>query len=372
MKIFVSSLISGFEPLRAAARSAIQALGHGPVMAEDFGAKPASPQIACLQGLRSADLVVLILGERYGVIPPGSKVSPTHEEYLEARGAKEILLFVQDDVTPEPAQDALLREAQAWRGGLFRAGFHTPEELRDAVTRAIHKFELAHTAAPLNAPELRSTAEMMFAERSGHGSQGSSRLQFALAAGPKQQVLRPAELEAESLADALHQQAMFGTPKLFEKSCGVITRMDGDILVIEQENGASLHLGEQGNVVIGLPLERRESRSRGFGGVMFGIIEESVLQELTNAIAFADWVLDKIDPTQLITHVALAARIEASDFMAWRTQAEQDERPNSGTMRMSSAPVKPVCVDRPRGTLKFDARRLAEDLLVPLRRQWKA
>lgn len=372
MKIFVSSLISGFEPLRSAARSAIKAIDHEPVMAEDFGAKPASPQVACLQGLRSADLVVLILGERYGVIPPGSKVSPTHEEYLEARGAKEILLFVQDDVVPEPAQDALLLEAQGWRDGLFRSGFRTPEELRDAVTRAIHKFELAHTAAPLNTPELRSTAEAMLDERSRHGSQGPSRLCFALAAGPKQQVLRPAELEAESLADALHQQAMFGTPKLFEKSRGVIARMDGDILVIAQENGASLHLGEQGNVAIGLPLERRESRSQGFGSVMLGIVEESVLRELMNAIAFAAWVLDKIDPTQRVTHVVLAARIEAPDFMTWRTQAEQDESPNSGTMRMSSAPVKPVCVDRPRGALKFDISRLAEDLLVPLRRQWKA
>ena len=372
MKIFVSSLISGFEPLRTAARSAIQALGHEPVMAEDFGAKPASPQVACLQGLRSADLVVLILGERYGAIPPDSKVSPTHEEYLDARDAKEILLFVQEGVAPEPAQNALLREAQGWRGGLFRAGFRTPEELRDSVTRAVHKFELAHAAAPLNAPELRSTAEAMLTERSRRGSQGPLRLCFALAAGPKQQVLRPAELEAVSLADALHQQAMFGTPKLFEKSSGVNTRMDGDTLVIEQENGASLRLGEQGDVAIGLPLERKASNSRGFGGVMLGIIEESVLRELTNAIEFADWILDKIDPTQRVTHVALAARIEASEFTAWRTQAEQDASPNSGTMRMSPMPGKRVCVDRSRGALKFDARRLAEDLLVPLRRQWKA
>ncbi|HEX7890778.1 MAG TPA: DUF4062 domain-containing protein [Ramlibacter sp.] len=372
MKIFVSSLISGFEALRAAARSAILALGHEPVMAEDFGAKSISPQVACLQGLRSADLVVLILGERYGALPPGSQVSPTHEEYLEARGAKEILLFVQEGVTPEPAQAALLREAQGWRGGLFRAGFRSPEELRDAVTRAIHKFELAHAAAPLNASELRQTASAMLTERVRDDSQGRSRVRFSLAAGPKQQVLRPAELEAESLVDAVHQYAMFGATKLFDRSSGVEVRMNSDTLVIKQENGASLQLDEQGGVAIALPLEREASRSRGFSGVMLGIVEESVLRELTNAIAFADWVLDKIDPTQRVTHVALAARIESSDFMAWRTQAEQDANPNSGTMRMSPAPEKPVCADCPRGALKFDARRLAEDLLVPLRRQWKA
>lgn len=73
MRIFISSLISGFEPFRNAARSAVRSLGHEPVVAEDFGAMAASPQVACLQGLRSADLVVLMLGERYGTVPPGSK-----------------------------------------------------------------------------------------------------------------------------------------------------------------------------------------------------------------------------------------------------------------------------------------------------------
>jgi len=45
MKIFISSLIGGFEEFRSAARSAIVALRHEPIMAEDFGAKPTSPQI---------------------------------------------------------------------------------------------------------------------------------------------------------------------------------------------------------------------------------------------------------------------------------------------------------------------------------------
>lgn len=372
MKIFVSSLISGFEPLRAAARGAIQALGHQAVMAEDFGATAASPQVACLQGLRSADLVVLILGERYGAVPPGSKVSPTHEEYLEARDAKPILLFVQEGVAPEPAQAALLAEAQGWGGGLFRAGFRSAEELRDAVTRAIHKFELAHAAAPLSVPELQSAAKAMLAERSRGGGQGPARLRFALAAGPRQRILRPAELESESLSDAIHQQAMFGSPKLFDRSIGVDRRMEGDDLVIAQESGAALRLDEWGALALALPLERQAGRSRGFGGVMLAIVEESVLRELVDAIAFAGWLLEKVDPTQRLTHVALAARIEASDFMGWRTQAEQDASPNSGTMRMSPAPETPVCVDRPRGALKFDARRLADDLLVPLRRLWKA
>ena len=48
MKIFISSLISGFGPFRAAAHRAVEMLRHTPVMADDFRAMPNSPQVACL------------------------------------------------------------------------------------------------------------------------------------------------------------------------------------------------------------------------------------------------------------------------------------------------------------------------------------
>ena len=60
------------------------------------------------------------------------------------------------------------------------------------------------------------------------------------------------------------------------------------------------------------------------------------------------------------------------DHLGWRTQAEQDASPSSGTMRMGEAPARPSVLDRPRAAMKFDAARLAEDLMVPLRRQWKS
>ncbi|HXS78292.1 MAG TPA: DUF4062 domain-containing protein [Terracidiphilus sp.] len=66
----MSSLIAGMQPLRQAARSAVTTLRHQPLMAEDFGAQPRSPQVACLNGVREADLVVLILGETCGALQP--------------------------------------------------------------------------------------------------------------------------------------------------------------------------------------------------------------------------------------------------------------------------------------------------------------
>src|SRR3546814_6259394 len=82
------------ETERAAAKRAIETLRHDAVMAEDFGARASTPEVACLTGLRQSDLIVLVLGTRYGA-KQASGLSATHEEYREARGRKPILTFVQ-------------------------------------------------------------------------------------------------------------------------------------------------------------------------------------------------------------------------------------------------------------------------------------
>ena len=120
-----------------------------------------------------------------------------------------------------------------------------------------------------------------------------------------------------------------------------------------------------------LPLERTEPRGRpAFGGL--AIIEEIVVRQLMAAIAYADWVFERIDPTQRLTHVAISTSIEAADFMGWRTQAEDDASPGSGQMRMGrDEDLAPVHADRRRAALRYEAKALAEDLMVPLRRQRK-
>ncbi|MES3021071.1 MAG: DUF4062 domain-containing protein [Pseudomonadota bacterium] len=372
MRIFISSLIGGFEELRAAARSAIVALRHEPVVAEDFGARSTSPQVSCLQGVRSADLVVLILGSRYGIVQGASGVSPTHEEYLEARESKPILMFVQEGVERDEQQAKFISEVGAWQTGHFRAGFKTADELRDLVTRAIHDYQLANAAGPLDTAAMLAAALALLPTARQNRQNPSPALHVGIICGPIQQLLRPAELESPKLADAIHQQALFVEPKLFSKSKGVDSSINDSALNLEQEGGARIQLGENGSLSLRLPLVKTEnSRGNGFG--FSAIIQEDVLRELATSLAFSAWVLDEIDPTQRITHVAIAASIEASDYMGWRTQAEQDASPNSGSMRMGNAQQPPISsTDFPRAALRFDAAKLAEDLMVRLRRQMKA
>lgn len=374
MKIFISSLIGGFEEFRAAARSAINTLRHEAVVAEEFGARPDSPQISCLQGVRSADLVVLILGARYGYPQGSSGVSPTHEEFLEARGRKPILVFVQEDVEREQDQAQFINEVSAWQAGHFRAGFKKADQLRDLVTRAIHDYQLATAAGPLDMAAL-SAAALHLLPPLQRNSSGSPALLFSIAAGPLQTILRPAQLEAPALQEAIHQRALFVEPKLFSTSKGVDSRLEGNSLVLDQPQGAKVQIHENGSVFLRLGLNRSKGRARnGFASVALAVIEEDVLRELSAALAFGAWLLEEIDPTQRVTHVALAASIEASDYMGWRTQAEQDASPNSGTIRASSSQQRPTSstTTKPRMALKFQAPDLAEDLMVSLRRQMKS
>jgi hypothetical protein len=94
MRVFISSVISGYAALRDAAAAAIESLGYEVIRAEDFGASPDTPQQACLGGVRDADLVVLLIGARYGAVQASGR-SATEEEYREAGESKPVLAFVE-------------------------------------------------------------------------------------------------------------------------------------------------------------------------------------------------------------------------------------------------------------------------------------
>ncbi|WP_264290285.1 DUF4062 domain-containing protein [Duffyella gerundensis] len=101
-----------------AVKRAISILQHNPIMAEDFGAKPDSAQITCLRGVRESDVVILILGSRYGY-EQQQGLSATHEEVLEARTTKQLIIFIQSGIEPEPKQADLINEVSSWEKGLF-------------------------------------------------------------------------------------------------------------------------------------------------------------------------------------------------------------------------------------------------------------
>lgn len=367
MKIFVSSVISGYESFREAAAKAIETLGHEAVRAEQFQASAASPQQACLAQVRSSDLVVVLLGQRYGT-PQTSGMSATHDEYLEARDSKPILAFIQEGIEPEVAQAALIEEVQSWSAGHLTAKFHDADDLYAQVIRAIHEFDLAESAGPADEDEMAERVNRVVTTPKSGVIGGIATLEIVVVPGPKRQVMRPSEVEAGDLARELQQMAFFGKhPVLASTESTDIGIRDG-ALVLAQASGGIL-VDELGDIAINQPLEKG---GRGRLAIP-SLIEEDIAEMLTGGLGFASEVLDRIDPMTRLTDVVVAAQVLNAGYMPWRTRAEHSASPSAAQMGSGTGGSLVLLSPRhrKRGALAQDPYSIADDFIVLLRRQFR-
>ena len=138
LKVFVSSVESGYEQYRKAARDAIEALGHLPVLMEST--HPSAPRPSreeCLREVEDSDAVVLLVGSRYGT-PQASNKSPTHQEWEHARSVgTPVLVFVEGVDDREARQQDFLTDIGSWETGIFWSRYRAPMELMAEVVRAL-------------------------------------------------------------------------------------------------------------------------------------------------------------------------------------------------------------------------------------------
>lgn len=368
MKLFISSLIGGYGPPRGAVASAARSLRCEVLRAEDFGARPDTPQQACLAAIRSSDVVVLLLGSSYGVVQP-SGVSATEEEWREAvREQKPVLVFVEEVDEREPRQQQFIKEVQQWATGRFRDTFASPEELREKVTAELHDLAVAQAAGIADEGEMRNRAEAAFPTlRSGFA--GGPSLILVVVVGPRRQVIRPTEIEAASLARLVQQEAMFGENAPLSASAATRASVQGNRLIVGQDH-AEVTLQEDGTITVTQPATADRDRSQ---SPLPSIIEEDVQARLIRALRFSAWLLDHVDPLHRVTDVLVMAVMTDSGYTSWRTQAEATASPSSASMPRGTnhEPVAPSPARRHRSSLMHDAQPIAEDLTALLRRQYR-
>ena len=266
---------------------------------------------------------------------------------------------MQEGIERDPREEEFAREVQAWTSGLFRSGFRTAEELRQAVTRALHDHALANATGPVDQEEMTQRAIALLPREQRGSASTTAALNLAIAGGPQQPILRPVQIEQPALADALMKEALFGDYRLFEVSQGVKRVIDGDALVLSQERGAQLKLSEEGSVVLSMPVRRT-------GQMGMELIEETVRAQLVGALSYASWLLDHVDATQRLTHIVLAASITGGEYMAWRTQRESDASRNSMSLGGGNNNQTPIQLRRTRAAFRLNTIDIVEDLLVPL------
>lgn len=133
-RMFVSSVIDGYEEYREAAVAAIEAVGAEPVWFRGFGGRDSDPNEAYLSEVRSSTVYVGLLGARYGRLL-ADRYSATHQEFLEAeRSGLRTSVWAQDGIEREGPQQSFFEEVRAF--GVTGA-YRSPEELQRGLEQRL-------------------------------------------------------------------------------------------------------------------------------------------------------------------------------------------------------------------------------------------
>jgi 6-phosphogluconolactonase/glucosamine-6-phosphate isomerase/deaminase len=136
-KVFISSTVRNLEVERETVRRFLLKSFNYDVFASEFeGSKWESASEICLEQLRNADLVILILADKYGYIPSkrdfpfDGKTSVAHGEFLMAEAhQKPVLVYVKKVTAPEPRQGGFIQKVKQFHDGCFVSHFTNCREL---------------------------------------------------------------------------------------------------------------------------------------------------------------------------------------------------------------------------------------------------
>lgn len=146
MKVFVSSTVTDLQPERTCIAEAVQALSMDAYVSEADGASWQSAYGKCFAEVEQCDVFVLVLGPRYGFVPPrraGSEfydgsTSVTHAEFkLAVKLNKPILVYVKRTSKREAAAAELLSQIEDFYAGHVRRTFGSVAQLSRHVKRDV-------------------------------------------------------------------------------------------------------------------------------------------------------------------------------------------------------------------------------------------
>jgi hypothetical protein len=170
IKVFLCSTVVDLSEERKLVLEAVRKLQIQHDSMEFFGARSKLPIKTCLEEVRNSDVLVVIVGHRYGNLVPKQRVSFSEAEYREAhRKRKPCLVYMRDDDVPvKPAnvendpQKILLLER--WKHVLGRR--HTICKFRDSTDLAIQvTADLSRILKALEAESLSSSRQETEARR---------------------------------------------------------------------------------------------------------------------------------------------------------------------------------------------------------------
>lgn len=319
MKVFISSVIHGYGHYRDGVAEIIKELGYVAIRSEDFPAQPNTPQQACLQEVRESNVMVLLLGAKYGTIQP-SGLSATQEEYKEAeRIGKSVLVFIESNTEPDQRQKQFIDKFRSWNSGKIFDYFSNLTELKSKVMRSLHRLALDN-AGPFDSGSVTKRAEDFI--ENDLTNRGDTLLLFSLVGSPKNQIIRPVVLNDSNFQQRIDQYAK-AEHSVLESNEKTNKSIRNKWLILQQ-SFANIKLSQDGEIVI----HKNLMANRDYRDVLPVIIKESVSEHILGILQFCTNILDEIDTVKNIFQIAVAVRIAGNSSFPWRTEMDHKKSPN--------------------------------------------
>ncbi len=228
-RVFISSVITGFEAYREAAANGVSDAGCEPVMVEQFPALDASPRTACLNAIDSCDGVLVIVGERAGFKTPSGKYVVEEEWQYARKRSTPLHVFVQDAALELDAE-RIAKELSEFVHGRFRLIFKTPEELRMQVSRSLQGL-IAKMISPIDTQTL--TNALLKTTHSGY----ETRVRLGIQPLRNAELIDPLELDSRTFQDELLRLATSGSTPLLSLRAKKTSKV----------SASSIHLAQPGD-----------------------------------------------------------------------------------------------------------------------------
>jgi Domain of unknown function (DUF4062) len=311
--VFISSIQSGFDDVRAAARAGMESFGWRPVMAELAGASPASPQRALLDRVGDSDVLLLLVGPRYGA-KQESGLSATEEEFDEARRRGKSILVLRQEGELEPEQQEFLKRATAgWEGGALYGTFRDASDVGLAVVRGLTNIRDRGARATLEPAAQTRAAELAAdAKRQGY-NQGGSIVRVVLVPLVDRPLLDAATLEDPELPDELAAAAR--AARIVSQSEGITPHVSAAgvrLEVGERYTGRLFSVGKNVEIIAEASVAGDDQT---FGSMR--ILPERLEQAVRGTIDFAEGVWRRIDPRGEVQEIAVTLAIPEAQHKSW-------------------------------------------------------
>ncbi len=313
-RVFVSSVSENFSEYREAARRASESVDGQPILFEDFPSLPVSARTACLDGVQSCDVFVIIVGEKGGFTTPSGKLV-VEEEWEEATRRKlPVLAFLEDTDRDDDAR-RLASALSDYSGGMFRATFKSPQELEQAVARALRPVISHARNTPVNTSAIDEKL------RSLHPVPNQATLRIVITPEREDEVIDPVELDSPALKDEILALAHATSVRLmsYERPKSSEAQLN-ELVVLQANDRASwrdsvdevrLEVSSQGMLAIDSNVTGRCAgrASSDTLGDSYTISELDVSDVVARALAFAKAFYDERDQwrryDRLLYNVAL-------------------------------------------------------------------